>query len=361
METRKMENQRGTIMKNINSPLLGLCAGCLMAVWADGATVNWNVASGSFDTAGNWNPTAVFSDSNADSYFMSNGGDATLANTLLLGASSVSVGQNDGATASTLTVQNGGDLSANDFRVAVGSGQSGTSQVTIENGGVISTSNSQIGQQSTGILNINFGGTFSHSGDLRLGNTSTANGTIINSGTYSSPNAVILSENTGTSKFTVSGGSTTARVFDMDNGGSATLELNGSSGGFTLTGTGTALSAASATSTLNFVFDSSGVAFLTLSGASATADISNANLSLNPGVAAPGTYTLIDNTNGGSITGLGSASISIFGGRSGTVFEQSGDLLVTLGAVVPEPGSFTLLLGGMAYILAKRRSKKVHS
>ena len=317
----------------------------ILTIATYGATFDWNASSGDLDEATHWSPNADFSNIDADSYFMSVG-DAILDNTIALGASLLSVGQNDGASACSLTVQSGGALIVNDLHIALGSQQTGTSSLTIMSGGSAATVHALIGHQSAGTLTIDSGATFSHSGDVRLGNAASSNGDIVNSGTHSSGNMMIMSENSGVSRYTLSGGTTTIRALDMDNGGSATVELTGSTGGFTLTGIGTPLSAASSTSFLNWTFDSSGVVALTLSGTNAVADISNATLTLSLGTVAEGTYTLIDNTHGGSLSGLESATISISGQRQGTVFEQNGDLLVTVTALTSAP-STTIILGSL--------------
>ena len=196
-----------------------------------------------------------------------------------------------------MTVQSGGALSVGQFRVANGNLHTGSSSVTIQNGGSIAVtggSGSQIGVQSNGSLTIESGASFNVSADVRVGNWKTnefqeGNGTLTNRGTLTA-STLILSENMGSGYFIHQGAAATTaaallmmpyNTANVWGAGTSVLEVHGSGGTIQFTNDNTALTANDASNTLGWILDAGGATTIELTGANSSASIVGANLALD--------------------------------------------------------------------------------
>lgn len=353
---------RLSISDRARKPLV-LCltlAALPLSAWAE----NWNVASGNWADAANWNPNAVPNTSDANIF---NGGTVTLDSTV----ANVNVLQLGGT--STLNVVSGGVITTNnEFRTGQGAGNSaitnisgtasivsngefqignglGTGVVNMTGGSVTVNSWVAIGRDGgTGTLNLS-GGTFTKGGgsgtfDIgTFGNGATAasgtltqtGGSVVNTGSATN----IGRDSSGSGLWTMSGGTATLGQLNIGNGGNGTWNMSngatattglvnvgsGGAGTWTMGGAGTTVT----TGQVNV--GNGGVGTLTMNtGATANTGI------LLVGANGAGSGTL--NVSGGTVNGSDYAKIGVNGG-TGTLNISSGSLNPTNYFVVGDNNS----------------------
>ena len=234
-----------------------------------GASLTWQVSSGTWSTAGNWSPSSV--PGPGDSATIVNGGTATIAagvaancNTLVLGGTASGTVQllsggsltngfveYVGYTGSGLLNQSGGNNALGSLYLGVNTGVSGS--YTLSSGSLATSGSELVGNDGNGTF-IQSGGTNSIAIALHLGtNAAAASGSYNLSGSGRLVAAHETVGNNGSGTFTQSGGTNSVtNTLDMGEnpGGSGTYNLNGNgylaalnenlgvygSGGFTQSG-----------------------------------------------------------------------------------------------------------------------------
>ena len=359
-------------MKNTTKTLLTIGAVAFMGVPAYGANLNWDGGAGTvfWDDANNWSPNQAPTLA-ADAAFMSNsvvvvrdaqviyrdnvnsaagnsgsltigsGGSLTMANGQRINWSGAnSVGD------STVTVENGGSLSAGFFDTNQGSGSTatfevlsggtatfsstfsmndaaGTGNVVVDGAGSTITvaGNTNIVGSATNTLTISNGGTFATGANFNydltnlniggggsrfeLGTGGTGGAmTQLNSITIASGGTFAVNQSDAVTQGTEFGNTITgAGSFEQSGIGTTTLNVaNGHSGGTTLSAGTLVLGDAAA----------AGTGAITLSGG--TLEIAANNIAND--ISAAGSTTIVNNTgtlqlSGGSVTGTGTLAFSV--------------------------------------------------
>ena len=359
-------------MKNTTKTLLTIGAVAFMGVPAYGANLNWDGGAGTvfWDDANNWSPNQAPTLA-ADAAFMSNsvvvvrdaqviyrdnvnsaagnsgsltigsGGSLTMANGQRINWSGAnSVGD------STVTVENGGSLSAGFFDTNQGSGSTatfevlsggtatfsstfsmndaaGTGNVVVDGAGSTITvaGNTSIVGSATNTLTISNGGTFATGANFNydltnlniggggsrfeLGTGGTGGAmTQLNSITIASGGTFAVNQSDAVTQGTEFGNTITgAGSFEQSGIGTTTLNVaNGHSGGTTLSAGTLVLGDAAA----------AGTGAITLSGG--TLEIAANNIAND--ISAAGSTTIVNNTgtlqlSGGSVTGTGTLAFSV--------------------------------------------------
>lgn len=211
------------------------------------ANVNWNVATGEWKDAVNWNPQVVPSASTPDTVFINNGGVVTVSENA--SATAANVGSGGTFTTNGLTINSGITLTTTGSNSVLGSqaGQFGTADVS----GIwtLTGRTLTVGAGGTGTLNLYAGGSIA-SNSLILGSgasglgtatisgnvTTTAATTVGNSGTG---NLIIASTGTvqsggGTIGSTGSGTASVSGLWNYTGGNFTVGQNNGSTGRITI-------------------------------------------------------------------------------------------------------------------------------
>jgi hypothetical protein len=312
-------------------------------------TSNWNVASGNFTLATNWNPNASLTF--VDSGIIDNGGTATVNTSGLNAARAFNVVLGTGAGNGTLEVQAGGELFVgNHLRL----GTAGSTGTVTQSGGLV-TVGGLSGPDNNLRIGFDGGGTGSYilnAGELAVADTFTigheATGTFtMNGGVVSHAGWIVAGNNPGGhGTFNMHGGTINQTFGDIEIGdeavGVANLDggtINMPAGGWRFSvgnraaGTGTANIGGTVTINCdNFTIGKAGNGTGTISGSA----VVNAKVAVTIGHDAGGVGVLT--MNGGEIADDDDFLI----GNSGTgTFNLNGGIISKAGWIVlgNEPGS----------------------
>jgi hypothetical protein len=295
-----------------------------------GANYTWTASSGTWSTAGNWNPSVVPTD--LDTAIIANGGTATIASGVTATCSVLNLGA---AASGTVQLLPGGYLA----------------------NGVL-FGGEYVGNAGNGIVNQT-GGTNSTITTLTLGNLGGSSGTYGLSGNSQLSAGTLVVGNAGSGLFNQSGGTTgVSGAVTLGNGGNGTYNLSGGSlavaGNFNVgnAGSGTFVQtggAVSQTGSNNFVaigVNAGGSGFYNLVSGSLAATYEYLGYAANTSGSV--------SQSGGSHTVSNELDVGYGSGGTGTYTLSGGSLTVSGNLNVGNSGSGTFTLGGSGLLTANQ-------
>lgn len=278
------------------------------------ANVNWNVATGEWKDAVNWNPQVVPSASTPDTVFINNGGVVTVSENA--SATAANVGSGGTFTTNGLTINSGITLTTTGGNSVLGSqagqfgtadvsgiwtltgrtltvGAGGTGTLNLYAGGSIASNSLSIGASAGGLGTATIAGDVTTTSSITVGNAGTGNLTLSAGGSMDSSGATIGSTGSGTANVSA--------LWDFTGGNLAVGNNNGSTGTLTIEDGGEVRGTAS----------------------------NNINIGSSAGA-----YGEILVKDGGKFTASSGGTFTLGGAGEGSLTVEAGGLVATFGANV---------------------------